>query len=146
MECLALWKAPNTGNQLYTGSGQPALSIQFLRGTNSSYLNSLGSIPWCCLTWHTQPVKPFTIMTSLSLILEELEALLLGANLTVQRWSLMCINHIDMAAHTPAIFTKLGTTHIYVEFSTAEPRHVSHHGAMPAEWSPIHALTRFMIA
>ena len=33
--------------------------------------------------------------------------------------SLMCTNHIDMTEHTPAFFTKYGTTHIYVEHSWA---------------------------
>ena len=80
-------------------------------------------------------------MTSLSLILEELEALWLGANLMVHRWSLMCTNHIDMTAHTHAFYTKLGTTHIYVECSTTGPSHLSHYGAMLAGWSPIHVLT-----
>ena len=36
----------------------------------------------------------------------------------------MCANHIDMIAHTPAFFTELGTTRIYVECSTAGPSHV----------------------
>ena len=67
-------------------------------------------------------------------------------NLTVCRWSLMCTNHTDMIANTPAFFTELGTTRIYVECSTAGPSHVSHHGAMLAEWSPIHVLTELMIA
>ena len=58
----------------------------------------------------------------------------------------MCANHIDMIAHTQAFFTKLGTTRIYVEYSTAGPSHVSHHGAMPAGQSPIHVLTGLMIA
>ena len=58
----------------------------------------------------------------------------------------MCANHIDMIAHTPAFFTELGTTHIYVECSTAGPSHVSHYGAMPAGQSPIHVLTGLMIA
>ena len=58
----------------------------------------------------------------------------------------MCANHIDMIAHTPASFTELGTAHIYVEFSTAGPSHVSHYRAMPAGQSPIHVLTRLMIA
>ena len=77
----------------------------FLGGATSSHLNSLGSIQWCCLTWHTQLVKPFTIMTSLSLILKELEALWLGVNLMVHRQSLMCANHIDMTAHVPVFLT-----------------------------------------
>ena len=81
-----------------------------------------------------------------ALSLEELEALWLGANLMVHRWPLMCANHIDMIEHTPAFFTKLGTTRIYVECSTAGPSHVSHYGALPAGWSPIHVLTRLMIA
>ena len=67
-------------------------------------------------------------------------------NPTVHRWSLMCANHIDMIAHTPAFFTESGTIHIYVECSTAGPSHVSHYGAMLAEWSPIHVLTRLIIA
>ena len=33
-----------------------------------------------------------------------------------------------------------------VEYSTAGPSHVSHYGAMPAGQSPIHVLTRLMIA
>ena len=89
---------------------------------------------------HTQLVKPFDIMTNLSLILEELEALKLGAN-PINRWSFMCTHHTDMMAHTPAFFTELGTTHIYMECSTAGPSCVSHYGAMPAGQSPIHVLT-----
>ena len=115
-------------------------------GVTSSHLNSLGSIQWCCLTWHIQPLKPFTIMTSFSLIPETLEALWLGMNPMVHRWSLMCTNHIEMAAHTPVFFTKSGTTHLYVECSTAGPSHVSHYGAMLVGPSPIHVLTRCMVA
>ena len=85
-------------------------------------------------------------MTSLSLILEELEALWLGVNLMVHRWSLMCTNHIDITAHTPAFFTELGTTPIYVEWSTAGYSHESHYGAMLAGWSAIPVLTGLMIA
>ena len=85
-------------------------------------------------------------MTSLSLILEELEALWLGVNLMVHRWSLMCANHIDMTAHTPAFFTKLGTFCIYVECRTAGPSHISNYGAMLVGQSPNHVLTRLMIA
>ena len=33
-----------------------------------------------------------------------------------------------------------------VECSTAGPNHISYYGAMPAGWSPIHVLTRLMIA
>ena len=58
----------------------------------------------------------------------------------------MCAYHIDMTAHTPAFFTELGNTHIYVECSTAGPSHISHYGAMLAGWSPIHVLTGYMIA
>ena len=95
----------------------------------------------------TLTFKPLAITTCLSLVLEELEALWLGVNLMVHRWSLMCTNHIDMIAHTPAFFfTESGTTHIYVECSTAGPSLVSHYGAMPAGWSPIHVLTGLMIA
>ena len=46
----------------------------------------------------------------------------------------------------PAFFTELGTTHIYVEYSTAGPSHISHYEAMPAGQSPIHVLTGLMIA
>ena len=53
-------------------------------------------------------------MTSLRLILEELEALQLGENLMVHRWSLMCTNHIDMTAYTPAFFNQVGYPHIYM--------------------------------
>ena len=80
-----------------------------------------------------------------ALSLEELEVLWLGTNLMVHMWSLMCANHIDMIVHTPAFFTKLGTTHIYVECSTARPSHISHYGTMLAGWSPIHVLTRLLI-
>ena len=45
--------------------------------------------------------KPFAIMTSLYLTLEEIETLWLGRNLTVHRWSLMYTNHIDMTAYNP---------------------------------------------
>ena len=117
----------------------------FWGGATSSHLNSQGSIQGCCLIWHTHLVKPLAI-TCLSFVLEELEALWLGTNLTVHRWSLMCANHIDMIAHTPAFFTESGTTHIYVECSTAGPSHVSHYGAMLAGQSPIHVLTGLMIA
>ena len=58
----------------------------------------------------------------------------------------MCTNDIDMTAHTPAFLTDLGTTCIYVECSTAGPSHISHYGAMPAGWSPIHVLTGLVIA
>ena len=58
----------------------------------------------------------------------------------------MCANHIDMIAHTPAFFTKLGTTCIHVECSTAGPSNVSHYGAMLAGQSPIHVLTGLVIA
>ena len=78
--------------------------------------------------------------------MEELEAPQLGANPTVHRWSSMCTNHIDMTAYTPAFFTKLHTTHIYVECSTAGSSYVSHYGAMPAGQSPIHVLTGLVIA
>ena len=44
--------------------------------------------------------------------------------------------HIDMIAHTPAFFTELGTTQIYVECSTAGPSHISHYGAMLADAHP----------
>ena len=118
----------------------------FWGGATSSHLNSLGSIQGCCLIWRTHLIKPLTIITCLSLVLEELETLWLGMNPTVHGWSLMCINHIDMIAHTPAFFTELGTTRIYVKCSTAGPNHISHYGAMPAGRSPIHVLTGLMIA
>ena len=101
MECWALWKVLYIGHWLLVLANLLCLSV-FWWGATSSHLNSLRSTQWCCLTWHTQLVKPFAIMTSLSLILEELEALWLGANLTVHWWSLMCANHTDMTAHTPA--------------------------------------------
>ena len=129
MECLALWKALNIGHQLLLGLANLLCLSSFWGGATSSHLNSLESIQWCCLTWHTQLVKPFAVMTSFSLILEELEALL-GVNLMVHRWPLMCTNHIGMTAHTPAFFTESGTTGIYVECSTAGPSYISHYGAM----------------
>ena len=140
----------NIGHWLFTGSGQLLANLlcpsSFLRGATSYHLNSLGSIQWCCLTQHIQLVRPFTNMTSFSFILDTLEALQLGTNLIVHRWSLMCTNHIDVTAHIPAFFTKLATTHIYAECSTAGPSHISHYGAMLAGWSCIHVLTRVMIA
>ena len=54
----------------------------------------------------------------------------------------MCANHID----TTAFFTELGTTRIYVEYSTAGPSYILHYRAMLAGQSPIHVLTRLMIA
>ena len=139
MECLALWKVLYIGHQLI-------LVLANLLCLSSFDIHSLWSIQWCCFTWHTQLVKPFAIMTSLSLILEELEALWLGMNLIVHRQSLMCTNDIDMTAHSSAFFTKLGTTYIYVQCSTAGPSHVSHSEAVLAGQSPIHVLTRLMIA
>ena len=131
---------------LVIGSGQPAVSNQFLRGSHLLPSQLPGEHTGCCLIQCTHLVKPLAIITCLGLVLEELEALWLGTNLMVHRWSLMCANHIDMIAHTPAFFTELGTTHIYVECSTAGPSHVSHYGAMPAGLSPIHVLTGLMIA
>ena len=59
-------------------------------------------------------------------------------------------------AHIPPITLIAGTHFTYsgrdgrlsqpVECSTTRPSHVSHYGAMPAGWSPIHVLTRLMIA
>ena len=46
----------------------------------------------------------------------------------------------------PSLFSELGTTRIYVECSTAGPSHVSHYGAILAGQSPIHVLTRLVIA
>ena len=125
-----------------------AVSNQFLRGSHLLPSQLLGSIQGCYLMQCTHLVKPLTIITCLSLIFGRVEALWLGMNLMVHRWSLMGANHIGMIAHTPAYLgcTELGTTHIYVECSTAGPSHVSHYGAMPAEWSPIHVLTGLMIA
>ena len=126
------------------GSGQPAVSNQFWGGATSSQLNSLGSIQGCCLIQHTHLVKPLAIITCLSLVLEELEALWLGMNLMVHRWSLKCAKHKGMIAHTPAFFTESGTTCMYVECSIAGPSHISHYGAMPPGWSPIHVFTGLM--
>ena len=64
-------------------------------------------------------------MASLSLILEELEALWLGTNLTVHRWSLMCTNHIDMTEHTLA-FLPSQVPLIYM-WSTAQLGLVKNH-------------------
>ena len=98
----------------------------FLGGTTFSHLTSLGSIQGCCLIWCTHLVKPLAMITHLSLVLEELEALWLGTNPMVHRWSLMCTNHIDMTAHTPAFFTKSGTAHIYM-WSAAQLGLVMYH-------------------
>ena len=146
MECLALWKVLNIRHWLLLVLANLLCLLSFSGGATSSHLNSLGSIQWCCITQHTQLVKPFAIMNSPSLILEELEAQWLGANPTFHRWSLMCTNHIGMTAHTPAFFTKSGTT-LYM-WSTAQlgPSHISHYGAMLAGWSTIHVLTGLMIA
>ena len=121
---------------LAISSGQPAVSNWFLGGATSSHLNSLGSIQGCCLIWHTCLVKPLAIITHLSLVLKELEALWLGMNPTVHRWSLMCANHIDMIAHTPACFTELGTTCIYM-WSTAQLGLVTYH-TMEQCWQDVH--------
>ena len=53
---------------------------RFWGGAISSHLSSLGSIQGCCLTWCTHLVKPLAIITCLSLVLEELEALWLSMN------------------------------------------------------------------
>ena len=44
----------------------------------------------------------------------------------VHMCSLMCTNHIDMTAHTPASFTQSGTTCIYMEHGTAGHSLISH--------------------
>ena len=129
------------------GSGQPAVSNQCLKGSHllPSQLPGeayRGAASYGALTL----LSHLPSLPASALSLEELEALWLGANPTVHRWSLMCTNHIDMIAHTPAFYTESGTTHIYVECSTAGPSHVSHYGAMPAGWSSIHVLTGFVIA
>ena len=59
-------------------------------------------------------------------------------------------------AHIPPIALIAGTHFTYpgrdgrlsqpVECSTAGPSHISHYGAMPVGWSPIHVLTGLMIA
>ena len=53
-------------------------------------------------------------------------SMVVGHILMVHTYSLMCTNHIDMTAHTPAFFNKSGTTHIYVEQSTAGHSLISH--------------------
>ena len=59
-------------------------------------------------------------------------------------------------AHIPPITLIAGTHFTYpkreerlsqpMEYNPAGPSHVSHYGAMPAGQSPIHVLTRLMIA
>ena len=91
------------------------LYLTFFGGeATSSHLNSLGSIQGCCLIQHVHLVRPLAIITCLSLVSEELETLWLGTNPMVHVQPLMCANHIDMIAHTPAFFIESGTTHIYV--------------------------------
>ena len=58
----------------------------------------------------------------------------------------VCQSHRHDSTHPSLFFTKLGTTRIYVECSTAGPSHISHYGAMLAGQSPIHVLTMLMIA
>ena len=120
---------------LVIGSGQPAVSNQFLRGTTSSHLNSLGSIQGCCLIWHIHLVKPLAIITCLSLVLEELEALWWGMNPMVHRWSLMCANHIDMIAHTPAFL--LSWVPLVYMWSAAQLGLVMYH-TMEQSWQDGH--------
>ena len=83
-------------------------------GATSSQINSLGSIQVCHLMWHSAslylPSEP-CIYTFDTLT----HSYLVGRSMVVGifRWStcsLMCTNQIDMTAHTPAFFTKLGTT------------------------------------
>ena len=118
----------------------------FLRGSHLLPSQLPGKHTGCCLIWQTHLVKPLTIITCLSLVLEELEALWLGTNPMVHRWSLMCANHIDMIAH-PSLFYQVGYhSYIYVECSTVGSSHILHYGAMLAGWSPIHVLTGLMIS
>ena len=69
--------------------------------------------------------------------------------------SVVLYNHISViGSGQPAVsnhffLTESGTTHIYVECSTAGPSHISHYGAMPAGWSPIlicHVLLLFLLS
>ena len=49
------------------------------------------------------------------LTLEELETLWFGVSLMVCRWPLMCTNHIDMTAHTPAFLSSwVRLVYIYI--------------------------------
>ena len=144
---MVLYNYDNVYCTSAVGSGLPAVSNQFLRGRHLLPSQLPGEHTGYCLIWHTHLVKPLAIITCLSLVLEELEALWLGMNPTVHRWSLMCANHIGMIAHTPAFFYQVGYhSYIYVECSTVRPSHVSHFEAMPAGQLPIHVLTRLMIA
>ena len=74
--------------------------------------------PSICLQSHT-----FTHFTHSNLVGR---SMVVGHILVVHTCYLMCTNHIDMTAYTPAFLTELGTTCIYVECSTAGHSHVSH--------------------
>ena len=54
--------------------------------------------------------------------------------------------HRHDSTHPILFFTKLGTTRIYVEHSTAGHSYVSHFGALLVGQSPIHVLTGLVIA
>ena len=58
-------------------------------------------------------------------------SMVVGHILMVHTCSLMCTNHIDMTAHTPAFFPELGTAHIYVGLSTAGHSLISHLWSKP---------------
>ena len=101
-------------------------------GATSSLVNFLESIQVFHLIWGSAslylPSEPhiysFHILTHSYLVGR---SVVVGHILTVHTCSLMCTNHINMTAHTPVLFTELGTTlYIYVECSTDWHSHISH--------------------
>ena len=128
------------------GSGQPAVSNKILRGSHllPSQLpgEHIGVLPHmvhspCEATHHHHLPQPCLGRVRSPMVGHESDGPQVVFNVNQ--------SHRHDSTH-PSLFTKLGTTCIYVECSTAGPCHVSHYGAMLAGWSPIHVLTRLMIA
>ena len=96
----------------------PLLSDQF-PGWHTGLPSHVGQcLPLICLQSHTFTHFTYSYLVGRSMVV--------GHNLMFHTCSLMCTNHMDMTAHTPAVFTKSGTTHIYMACSTAGHSHVSH--------------------
>ena len=120
-------------------------------GAISSQNDSQVSIQVCHLMWGSTslylPSEPciytFHTLTHSYLVGR---SMVVGHILTVHTCSLMCTNHIDTTAYTPAFL--LSQVPLVYMWSTAQLGIVSYHtfGAMPVGWSPIHVLTRLMIA
>ena len=86
---------------ILSGSGQSAVSILFWGVAIFSQCNCWGAYN-SAASHSALYFLSHSPSWPVFLTLEELETLWFGMNPMVHRWSLMCTNHIDMTAHTPA--------------------------------------------